>query len=161
MPKTDLKLYSVDQVSGKKQTTTITYVNDTANSDTLKTFAQHLNSFTRNSYDSADRVQTINVDTEQVPVPATPKTEPTLTITGNWHMDGSDLVSSFTYDGDGIITAYCVTPQNDSMFCRVNQTMKNVSIYNITTSVSFTLYLTASETENYASKTVTITNPNP
>lgn len=64
MPKVDLKLYSTDAAEGKKQTTTITYVNPDASNAVLKTFAQQLNQFTTNGYASADRVETVNVDTD-------------------------------------------------------------------------------------------------
>lgn len=68
MAKTDLKMYSTD-ASDKKITTTLTYVNPAADSTTLKQFATKLNAFTTNTYGETDRVQTINVDTEEVPTP--------------------------------------------------------------------------------------------
>lgn len=69
MAKTDLKLYSKEQGSEKKITTSLTYINPAANSATLKQFAVKLNNLTTNTYDETNRVQTINVDTEEVPVP--------------------------------------------------------------------------------------------
>lgn len=64
MPKVDLKLYSLGTQDGKKITSTVNYVNPDANNTVLKTFAQQLNSLTTNVYDSTDRVETMNVDTE-------------------------------------------------------------------------------------------------
>lgn len=68
MAKTDLQLKTLAQATGAKMTTTLTYVNPNANSATLKEFGQKLNNLTTNTYVETNRVQTINVDTEQVPV---------------------------------------------------------------------------------------------
>lgn len=67
MAKTELKLKSKNAATGQNITTTLTYVNPNADSATLKTFGQKLNAFTTNNYVETDRVQTINVDTEEVP----------------------------------------------------------------------------------------------
>lgn len=67
MAKTELKLKSKNAATGQDITTTISYVNPTADSTTLKTFGQKLNALTTNNYTETDRVQTINVDTEVVP----------------------------------------------------------------------------------------------
>lgn len=67
MAKTELKLKSKNVATGQDITTTLSYVNPNADSATLKTFGQKLNAFTTNNYVETDRVQTINVDTEEVP----------------------------------------------------------------------------------------------
>lgn len=67
MAKTELKLKSKNAATGQDITTTLSYVNPNADSATLKTFGQKLNAFTTNNYVETDRVQTINVDTEDVP----------------------------------------------------------------------------------------------
>lgn len=64
MPKVDLKLYSTDAAEGKKITTSVTYVNPAASNSVLKSFAQQLNAFTTNAYLETDRVETVNVDTD-------------------------------------------------------------------------------------------------
>lgn len=64
MPKVDLKLYSTDAAEGKKITSTVTYINPNASNSVLKSFAQQLNAFTTNAYESTDRVETVNVDTD-------------------------------------------------------------------------------------------------
>lgn len=64
MPKVDLKLYSTAAIAGTKQTTTVQYVNPDASNDVLKEFAQKLNSFTTNTYSESDRVETVNLDTD-------------------------------------------------------------------------------------------------
>lgn len=78
MSSTSLKLVSSNAQTGAKINTTIPYVNESASSATLKQFGQMLNSLTTNNYLQTDRVQTINVDTEEVP---TGNTKPTPTIT--------------------------------------------------------------------------------
>lgn len=78
MAKTELKLKSKNAATGQDITTTLSYVNPTADSATLKTFGQKLNTFTTNNYVETDRVQTINVDTE-----ATPKTTSTIALSKN------------------------------------------------------------------------------
>lgn len=63
MPKVDMKLYSTDTGTGSKITTSVTYINPETSNTVLKTFAQKLNAFTTNNYTSADRVETVNLDT--------------------------------------------------------------------------------------------------
>lgn len=77
MPKVDLKLYSTDAAEGKKITTSVTYVNPNVSNSVLKSFAQQLNAFTTNSYVETDRVETVNVDTEE-----SRKSFRILTVTG-------------------------------------------------------------------------------
>lgn len=66
MAKTELKLKTKNAATEQAITTTVGYVNPEADSNTLKTFGQMLNALTTNTYIETDRVQTINVDTEQV-----------------------------------------------------------------------------------------------
>lgn len=66
MAKSTLRLTELENGTGKKLTTNISDVNNEANSQTLKTLATKLNALTMNEYYQADRVQTINVDTEEV-----------------------------------------------------------------------------------------------
>lgn len=66
MAKTDLKIKSNDNQKGTSITTSVTYVNPEANSNTLKQLGQKLNALTTNNYVQSDRVQTINVDTEEI-----------------------------------------------------------------------------------------------
>lgn len=98
MPKTDLKLKTINANSGAKINTTITYVNGSASSGTLKQYAQLLNGLTNNIYSETDRIQTINVDTEEVPVPAF-KQVPTFTMGTPAYTDVCHI--PFSYDGDG------------------------------------------------------------
>lgn len=65
MPKVDIKLYSTDAAEGKKITTSVPYVNPNASNSVLKEFAQRLNAFTTNTYVETDRVETVNVDTDE------------------------------------------------------------------------------------------------
>ena len=105
MAKTSLQLKSKSASTEQSITTTLTYVNPEADSQTLKTFAQKLNSLTTNIYDEANRVQTINVDTEEVP---TQPTASTLTLNakasytrGNDHDYVNIPLSDFEYTGSG------------------------------------------------------------
>lgn len=92
MAKTDLKLYSKAQGSEKKITTSLPYTNPTADSTTLKQFAVKLNNLTTNIYSETDRVQTINVDTEEVPVEYDDLPDNEFTITQVEAFDPSQLV---------------------------------------------------------------------
>lgn len=91
MAKTDIKIYATEAASGKKTTTSITYVNPEADSQTLKTFAQMMNAFTTNNYVETDRIHTINVDTEQVTTIQQGTlelvTNPTITKNGTTNFD--------------------------------------------------------------------------
>lgn len=65
MPKTDIKLYSTDAGTGSKITTSVSYVNPNASNAVLKSFGQQLNALTTNGYVQTDRIETINVDTDE------------------------------------------------------------------------------------------------
>lgn len=67
MARTDLKIVSVETATQDKITTTIGYVNQTATSAKLKQLAEKLNALTTNQYHEANRVNTLNVDSEEVP----------------------------------------------------------------------------------------------
>ena len=94
MAKTDLKLYSTD-ASLKKITTTLNYVNPEANSTTLKQFAVKLNNLTTNTYGETNRVQTINVDTEEVPT--------TPSDIGEYSITPIEFTSSALDGGHGVL----------------------------------------------------------
>ena len=60
MPRTDIKLTSTDP-SGKKVTTTITHVNNSASNATLRQFALQLNALTQNTYSAASKIVTTDL----------------------------------------------------------------------------------------------------
>lgn len=66
MAKTNLQIKAKNAMTDQSITTTLTYVNPEADSTALKTFATKLNGLTTNIYEEANRVQSINVDTEEV-----------------------------------------------------------------------------------------------
>lgn len=108
MPKTDLKLYSTDATTGAKQTTSITYVNPNASNTVLKQFAQKLNNLTTNTYSSADRVETVNVDTEgsrksfrDITITGAAQGA-TATISANVTTSGTINPAVFYYTNDGV-----------------------------------------------------------
>lgn len=165
MARTDLKIYSKIAATGKNTTTNITHVNTEATSDQLKGLATRLNAFTTNEYQQADRVNTINVDTEQVP--ASGKTAPTLTV-GDRYSSGSpdyDACFPITYDGDGTIESLVV----GSLTGTANNTFANLGVYEngvVKIKGRFTdtfakVVITATETDNYGSAGITITNSTP
>lgn len=69
MAKTSLQVKAKNAATERATNVTITYVNPEADSATLKQFGQMLNGFTNNVYEETNRIQTINVDTEEVPSP--------------------------------------------------------------------------------------------
>lgn len=120
MPKTDLKIYSTDAGTGAKITSSVSYVNPTASSNVLKSFAQQLNALTTNNYTSADRIDTTNVDTED-PTPitksfrettitgATRGSTATITYNVTTTQQGSPFVVFLTQSGDDYSVSYLPT----------------------------------------------------
>lgn len=111
MAKTDLKIISSNSQTGEKITTSIPYVNNSASSGTLKELATKLNAFTMNNYTQADRVQTINVDTEQVVLPKkeqtiTTRRQPTKTVYTNTYR-------IYKIEAQGTIAAFAKNKNND------------------------------------------------
>ncbi len=103
MPRTDLKLTTTNISTGAKQTTSIPFINASASSGVLLSFARQLNRLTTNTYGETNRVQTINVDTEEVPEEGGG---------GGGLLDPNMTLSStgeyFTvqHDGNGTVTVY-------------------------------------------------------
>lgn len=88
--KTSISLNYTEAASGKKGQRSITDINPNATSAQIKTFAQSLNALTTNNYVETNRIQTLNVDTEQTPTPAQKaagtiqlKENPTINVEGN------------------------------------------------------------------------------
>lgn len=116
MPKTDVKLYSTDATTGAKQTTTISYVNPNADYTALKNFAQQLNSLTDNTYTSSDRIETLNLDTEE---PATNKKTRSITFDNPKKGQSTDITIEnngtetlspvFLYSDGSSVSAWSVT----------------------------------------------------
>ena len=126
--------------NNKEQSKTITFINPDAASDKLVTFAQGLNRLTNNTYKETNRVDKLNCDTDS----GTGKPEPTLTIT-----DGS-----YTYNGDGDIFGYIT----DNFKLSINRTNKTFQATSTTGASTYTITLHATETANFAAKTVSYTN---
>jgi len=86
MARTDLKILSTNAGTGQKMTSTISHINPNANSSLLRQLGTKLNSLTTNNYAETNRVQTINVDTEEVVIP-----KQTLQLTaGTWITNRQD-----------------------------------------------------------------------
>lgn len=125
MPKTDLKIKSINANSGSKINTTVTYVNGSASSGALKTYAQLLNGLTNNIYSETDRIQTINVDTEAVPVPATPKPTPTITVTPS-SVAASDVYTEPYITITASVNGESISPEN--IYTKVVKTNANYNL---------------------------------
>lgn len=163
MAKTNLQIKSTNAATGAKMTTTLTYVNPDANSATLKNFAQKLNNLTTNNYVEADRVQSINVDTEDVPIIPTPKESPNLTI-GNWGQSQSGFEAQVSYEGDGYVTL--ATPPTtttgtassryttDIIYTNNKATKVRVATTSSPSGTTIPVYISISETELYTAQLV-------
>ena len=104
MAREDLKISSEN--GGTKQTTTIGYVNPEATNAQLASLASALNAFTDNVYIEANRITTVNVDTE---AGGGVKPEPTLTLSKNTctkaEVGTSASIATITTNSDGILYA--------------------------------------------------------
>lgn len=159
MAKTDIKIYATEAASGKKTTTSITYVNPDADSQTLKTFAQKLNAFTTNNYVETDRIHTINVDTEQTPKAAGTiqlKENPTINVEGNiakiplsefiingqtiTDLPGTTLHIFGVFSRSAVFPAYFMNSSPDYVY---------INFGSSSASGQGTLYLALQETEEY------------
>lgn len=174
MAKRDLKLIATSQ-EGKKITTTMSHANPESSRNTLITFAQKLNALTTNTYEETDLVTTTILDTEDPPVE---KTEPTLTITPyetetasiTWLTNSSDSGTgryyTISYNGDGQLYTYTTvkgmavgiaTRKNNvaGLYLACKVTWNGESSQNKeTTYYPGTIYVVATEGENYAAKTI-------
>lgn len=156
MPKTDLKIKSINANSGAKINTTVSYVNGSASSGALKTYAQLLNGLTNNIYSETDRIQTINVDTEAVPIPAS-KQIPTLSIGTPTVTSSTELNVPYSYDGDGTLQAVILYKQGGSSTVSyktttvdtTNHVVKSECYYG--SSYDYYFYLVAEETSAFYS----------
>lgn len=125
--------------SGKKVTKAITNINPEKDNAVLKTFAQKVNDLTTNTYVDATRINKQSVNEQDG------KPEPTLIIDNGF----------YTYNGDGDVYAY--SENKGIVVDRVNKTFSQ----ELPALEPYTLTLHATETANFAAKTVTaIVNPN-
>ena len=112
MAREDLKISSEN--GGTKQTTTISYVNPAATNAQLQSLASALNDFTNNVYIEANRVTTVNVDTEPG---GGVKPEPTLTLSKNTctkaDVGKSASIANITTNSDGVLYARFSYPMNN------------------------------------------------
>ena len=131
-------ILSSTDTSGKKQTTTITYLRASQKAKAVE-LATALNALTTNTYTST-QVNEINVD-------LTGKTQPTLTL-GTFEADpsvGGRVRALITYSGNGQLSVSCTNPafiQNSYL----------IVITSDSSSFSGTIY--ATETDYYSSAKV-------
>lgn len=122
--------------SGKKITTTVTHLRP-SQKEHATALATALNALTGNIYESAS-VNELNVDIGG-------KTEPTLTI-GTWQQGSGEMFTQVNYNGDGQLFVQCSAPAYiyDTTYKRLE----------VKTTGSFSGTIYATETDNYASKTL-------
>lgn len=157
MAKTNLQVKAKNAMTNQSITTTLTYVNPEANSTTLKTFATKLNALTTNIYEEANRVQTINVDTEETPkkIPTITFAKTTYTLSqGHIYIPLTDIQTDSTGNIWGIATFNAGgTDQVREATIRDN----NLYIQNVTYPTTITLKLAIETTEQYTAATTTAT----
>ena len=169
--KTSVSINFTEAASGKKGQRAITDINPDATSAQIKTFAQALNGITTNNYVETNRIQTINVDTESVPVPASKATgtlqlkeNPTIAIEGSL---GKIPLSEFIINGQTVTDLPGTTISIFGVFSRsaifpvyfMNSSPDYICINfgSSETSGTGTLYLALQETDEYTAATMTTT----
>lgn len=134
MPKVDLKLSST-ATNGKKQTTTIAYANPSASNTVLKSFAQQLNNLTTNNYESSDRIETVNLDTEQGKTPRDIDIVglaqgATATVTANSAGNQDQPIAIFKNGGTVILSPSAVSyPSATTIQCQYSIPSRSGTLY--------------------------------
>jgi outer membrane protein assembly factor BamB len=152
MAKTSVILNATDS-GGKKMQTTITNVNPEASSLHLKQMGQMINALTTNTYDSTDRIDKINCDTESKPIQATATLSLTKTdwnIATDHNFGDFGIQTPITYNGDGNV--YVANQNNDIMTAYVvtqSNTLKLFITQGEDGSTPITFTLMSSATDNY------------
>lgn len=161
MPKVSVILNATEAATGKKLQKTLTDINASASSEQIKTFTTALNRLTTNNYIETNRVAKTNVDTEEVPTGG--KKAPTFTV-GTRYTGDENYAACFplTYDGDGTVTAVAAVGSQGSIRTHNGTYADNVvSFKSIGLETIPVVTITATETENYGSAGITITNSAP
>lgn len=108
MAKIAINMITTEQGTGRKLQKTLTDINAEATSAQIKTFATALNGLTTNVYGETNRIEKLNVDTEQVPVDENAKLEPVVTRTTEsgtrWNPDTNSFVLEYDIESDGQIS---------------------------------------------------------
>lgn len=164
MAKTDLKINATDGY-GKDITTTISYVNPEAGKSDILNFTQALNGLTKNTYKETERIQTVNVDLEDVPDTPTFSASITQYSAADFTDDDSGgkigSPSNLNYNGDGDLVLDSKAIINSNLRFKVikNSGMIAIRPYYSGTAptwpVTFKVGFTA--TENYEACSVDIT----
>ena len=164
MAREDLKISSEN--GGTKQTTTISYVNPEATNEQLASLASALNNFTDNVYIEANRVTTVNVDTEPG---GGVKPEPTLTLSKNSctksEIGYATANAIITTNSDGYLYARMAYPMSgiEGAYGYINcpatgdKTFSPKSTGYGNPTYPQTLYIGITETDNFKGKEVAYT----
>lgn len=135
-------ILSSTDTSGKKQTTTITYLRASQKAKAVD-LATALNALTTNTY-TGTQVNEINVNIS--------KTEPTITL-GSWELVTSKgYYATITYNGDGNLYVECSNPAYIA-YDEVEQVNK-LTVITSGFSSQFTGKIYSTETNNYSAKVV-------
>lgn len=95
MAKIAINMITTEQGTGRKLQKTLTDINAEATSAQIKTFATALNGLTTNVYGETNRIEKLNVDTEES---GGSKIVPTLTLS-----EFSEGTATVSYSGDGTL----------------------------------------------------------
>lgn len=131
-------IISSTATNGKKINTTVSYLRQSQKSQAAA-LAQALNALTTNSYQSV-QVNEINVDITGG------KPEPTLTIS-SWSGTSGGYYADVNYSGDGQLYVKCNAPA----FITEYTSSRRIDVQ---TNGTFSGTIYATETDNYASKTL-------
>ena len=93
MAKIAINMVTTEASTGRKLQKTLTDINAAATSQQIKSFVTGLNGLTSNVYGETNRIEKLNIDTEEA---GGTKTVPTLTIS-----EFSEGTATVTYSGDG------------------------------------------------------------
>lgn len=153
MARTDLKILSTNAGTGQKMTTTISHINPNANSSLLRQLGTKLNSMTTNNYAETNRVQTINVDTEEVVLP-----KKTLQLTaGTWITNRQDYYACTISNiaGRQVAAAGFITDSNTPTLTTMSG--NELQVYNKSQKVN--VKVIAAGNDEYESSVLEISTP--
>jgi len=151
MSKVSIQIESTDTLGNKKQKS-LTNINPEASSAQLKSFAQNLIALTNQTYSETNRIEKINVDTEDT----SGKITPTFTVGDFEVLENIGYRAPYTYNGDGKICAN-ITGGYNAPFISFSEMYVFLTNHNTSSGSNYTVTITTTETDTYAAATVTKT----
>lgn len=153
--KTSATIDFIETSSGKKGQRAITDINPLATTEAILGFVHDLVGLTDNTYEKTTRIQSINVDTEEIPIPAS-KQIPTLSI-GTPTVSSTELQVPYSYNGDGTLHAVILYKQDSSQTANYKTTTIDTTNHVIKSdcyygqSYDYYFYLVSDETNTFYS----------